>query len=126
MGVEPLDLAAASAGQSQEDIERQKLRMACKMEILDFFNGYSTAVGKMTAEQTKMLLAKLHGSGASTGDDLAGAVRKCEQEREDQLQEWSVKSQKFDDKQTIQRRLRQVNDLCNKAFDVNDEEDPML
>merc|ERR1740121_3437346 len=94
------------------------------MEILDFFNGYSTAVGKMTAEQTKLLLAKIQGGGA--GDDLAGAVQQCEQQRVEQAQEWTVKSQKVDDQQNIQRRLQQVNDLCNKAFDVDDEEELML
>jgi len=123
-GVQPLDLATASAGQGKDDIERQKLRVACKMEILDFFNGYSTAVGKMTAEQTKLLLAKIQGGGA--GDDLAGAVQQCEQQRVEQAQEWSAKSQKVDDQQNIQRRLQQVNDLCNKAFDVDDEEELML
>merc|ERR1712190_501666 len=45
---------------SKEELEKQKLRVACKMEILEFFNGYSNSGGKMSAEQTKLLLDKLH------------------------------------------------------------------
>merc|ERR1719506_2148166 len=31
-----------------EEMERQKLRLACKIETLSFLNGYHNAVGKMT------------------------------------------------------------------------------
>merc|ERR1740117_1044730 len=41
-------------------MERQKLRVACKMETLAFLNGYHSAVGTMTIDQKASLLAKLH------------------------------------------------------------------
>jgi hypothetical protein len=49
------------ANHSKEDLERQKLRVACKMEMVDFFDAYNNNVSKMSAEQTSALLAKLHG-----------------------------------------------------------------
>jgi len=101
--------------QSQQDIDQQKMRVACKMEILGFFNGYSNAVGKMTAEQTKLLLEKLH-SGLDS-DGLSETVQQCEHERDQQRQEWSNKSHQMEDPHSIQRRLQQVNDFCNKAFE---------
>jgi hypothetical protein len=54
---------------SKEDLDRQKLRVACKMEMLDFFNGYASNVNKMSVDQTKALLHKLHG-----GMDVANAA----------------------------------------------------
>lgn len=100
---------------AKEDLEEQKLRLACKMEILDFFNGYHNAIGKMTAEQTKLLLTKLHSGLDSSG--LSETVQQCENERNKQRQEWCEKSQQVEDAQSVQRRLQQVNDLCNKAFE---------
>jgi len=47
-----------------EEMERQKLRVACKMETLAFLNGYHNAMGKMTMEQKAALLAQLHQSKA--------------------------------------------------------------
>jgi hypothetical protein len=59
---QPRSLSAPSIPRAtKEDLDRQKLRVACKMEMLDFFNGYSKNVNKMTADQTKALLHKLHG-----------------------------------------------------------------
>jgi len=43
-----------------EEMERQKLRVACKMETLAFLNGYHNAMGKMTMEQKASLLEQLH------------------------------------------------------------------
>lgn len=108
-----LDLSATNKA-TKEDLDKQKLRIACKMEILQFFNGYSSAVGKMTAEQSKMLLAKLQKGSDET--ELADAMQKFELQREDQLRQWAEK-QRVDDEQSIQRRLKQVNDFCNKAFE---------
>jgi hypothetical protein len=48
-------------GPSKEDLDRQKLRVACKMEMLDFFNGYAKNLNKMNVDQTKDLLMKFHG-----------------------------------------------------------------
>lgn len=108
-----LDLSATR--NTKEELEKQKLRVACKMEILDFFNGYSKAVGKMTADQTKILLSKLH-SSADEGN-LTTTMQQLEQQQYEHLAEWSEKSAKVDDQQSIQRRLRQVNDLCNRVFE---------
>lgn len=99
---------------TKEDLDKQKLRIACKMEILDFFNGYSNAVSKMSAEQTKMLMAKLH--KGSDDAELADAMQKFEQQREQQLKDWAERQQ-VDDQQSIQKRLKQVNDFCNRAFE---------
>lgn len=110
----------AAARQRREEAEKQKLRLACKMEILDFFNGYSKSIGKVTAEQTRMLLAKLH--GGSEVDALS-----CEQpaEGEGELgveetpQEFAGGLQ-AEEQQSVQQRLQQVNDMCNKVFEETD------
>lgn len=57
----PRPLPETPTRASPEDLEKQKLRVACKMEMLDFFNGYAKNIGKMSADQTKALLVKLHG-----------------------------------------------------------------
>lgn len=51
-----------SAPLAPEEMERQKLRVACKMETLAFLNGYHNAMGKMSMEQKAALLAQLHQS----------------------------------------------------------------
>eukprot|EP00439_Symbiodinium_sp_Y106_P042420 s322_g5.t1 len=45
-----------------EDLDRKRTRLACKMDILDFFRGYRKAVHKLTADQQKVLQANLHGA----------------------------------------------------------------
>lgn len=58
-----LGLSASPGAQAPqmppEEMERQKLRVACKMETLAFLNGYHSAVGKMSNEQKADLLSKL-------------------------------------------------------------------
>lgn len=100
------------SARNPDDIEKQKLRVACKMEIVDFFNGYSSSLDKMTAEQTKILLSKLH--TGSNDAELAEIVQQCDDERQQLLNESEAK---VDDQQSIHRRLQKVNDLCNKAFE---------
>lgn len=100
--------------QPKDDVEKQKLRVACKMEILDFFKGYSSTVEKMTEGQTKALLAKLHGCTDRTNS--AGVVQQCGEQPEQQLHEWEQHAEQVEDDQSIQGRLQQVNDFCNKAF----------
>lgn len=111
---EPEPRSEKASGSTREELEKQKLRVACKMEILEFFNGYSKAIGKMTTDQTKVLLSKLHSSDEGK---LSSTLQEMDTQREQHQQEWSEKSAKVDDEQSIQRRLRQVNDLCNKVFD---------
>jgi len=72
------------------------------MEILDLFNGYSKSLGKMTAEQTKVLLAKLHG-GADEADTTVDHQSNAPCQEGEQS--------------SIQKRLRHVNDLCNRVFE---------
>lgn len=98
----------------KEELQRKKLRVACNMEIVDFFSGYSKAVNRLTQEQVKLLNSKLRSRSDDT--DLAVALEELDQKRERQILEWSEKSRKIDDEQSIQRRLRQVNELCNKLF----------
>lgn len=58
---------------SKEDTEnKQRLRIQCKMQMVDFFSGYQCNVNKMSVEETKALLAKLHG-GLHSGNDLVDA-----------------------------------------------------
>lgn len=83
---------------SEEELEKQRIRVACKMDILDFFHGYRKVVNKLTEEQQKVLHANLHGSGFRMEDD--DAVKDASQDTE-----------------SIQDRLQRVNDTCNKVFD---------
>lgn len=99
-----------------EELEKQKMRVACKMEILDFFKGYSQDVSKMTEQQKRQLLAKLNGGAPE--QDLADSLHTFEQQRQQKVEEWIHKSQVVEDEHTIHKRLAQVNDLCNKAFDA--------
>lgn len=112
-----LALEFEAGSSSAEELEKQKLRVACKMEILDFFNGYSMASGKMSAEQTKQLLAKLHNKGSGDGHPAAPSKR-CDQEREEYAEEQNERPEEQADggHESVQRRLQQVNDLCNKAM----------
>lgn len=82
---------------SEEELEKQRIRVACKMDILDFFHGYRKVVNKLTEEQQKVLHANLHGSGNSM--EVDGAGRDMSQEPE-----------------SIQDRLQRVNDDCNRVF----------
>eukprot|EP00930_Biecheleria_cincta_P071810 TRINITY_DN5926_c0_g1_i1.p1 TRINITY_DN5926_c0_g1~~TRINITY_DN5926_c0_g1_i1.p1 ORF type:complete len:705 (+),score=161.83 TRINITY_DN5926_c0_g1_i1:27-2117(+) len=88
-----------------EDLEKQRMRLACKMEILDFFNGYSNSVKKLTSEQKKVLHAKLHGVRADFPEDCQGDESN-EDDRDDS----------FHEEPSLQDRLQQVNEQCNRVF----------
>eukprot|EP00933_Yihiella_yeosuensis_P082869 TRINITY_DN96876_c0_g1_i1.p1 TRINITY_DN96876_c0_g1~~TRINITY_DN96876_c0_g1_i1.p1 ORF type:complete len:776 (-),score=148.73 TRINITY_DN96876_c0_g1_i1:82-2409(-) len=103
------------AGQCAEDVEQQKRRVASKMQILDFFNGYKSAVGKMTADQTKILLSKLHTQADEA--TLSQAMSQFQQQTDETLQEFTENFNDVESEQSIQGRLRQVNDFCNKVFE---------
>lgn len=78
-----------------QDLEKQKMRVKCKMELMDFFNGYGKAVNKLTKQQQKVLQAQLQGSSQVDADD-----------------------DEFDEEQpSVSNRLQQVNDMCNKVFE---------
>jgi len=103
------------APETEDELEEQRQRVASKMQMLDFFNGYGKSVKKMTADQTaKVLLASMqqnrdqrHGR---PGEQKNG---KAEEQREAGL-----------DGPSIQGRLQQVNDQCNKVFEEADLEEP--
>lgn len=104
---------AGLAAHGAEDLEQQKLRVASKMQILEFFNGYNKAVGRMTAEQTKILLSKLH-SSCSVREAIQNSDSFDQESQHHALQE---RAERLEDEQSIQQRLQQVNDLCNKVFE---------
>lgn len=85
---------------SSEELERQRDRVACKMDILDFFHGYRKVVNKLTEEQQKVLRANLHGSGFNI---------EVEDSVADVPSETGAPS--------IQDRLQKVNDTCNRVFE---------
>lgn len=94
---------------SYDEAQRQKLRIACKMQMVDFFNGYSSNINQMSADQASSMLTKLHGNGSDpTG--LAVTMMECGEEQA---------SEQADNKQSIHRKLQQVSDLCNQMFEVS-------
>jgi len=94
------------------DLTKQKLRLACKMEILNFFKGYSSSVNNMTAQQTTELLAKLNSAGAG-GFAAASFI---DQEQGEDFQEQGEQSFSVDAEPSIQERLEHLNATCNRAF----------
>lgn len=133
---------------SQEDLERQKLRVACKMEMLDFFNGYASNIGRMNVDQTKALLAKLHGdldvantaypvgrsgppssgrpspsAGQHSPDGAAMFAPPPGNEGAGE-EDGRAGAAPFlgwpaeGDEFSVRDRLQQINDDCNKAFDT--------
>lgn len=107
--------AAGDLSTDPEEIEKQKLRVACKMQILNFFDGYNGAVKKMTKDQTKLLLDNMNGRTPGIGTEV---VQNCEMEREATIREWTERSQQMDDRTNIEQRLREVNEMCNGFFDT--------
>ena len=57
--------AEARTKSKQEELEKLKQRLACKMEIVNFYGGCCEAFGKMTAAQNKQLQRKLQSCSAS-------------------------------------------------------------
>lgn len=116
---------------SQEDLEKQKLRLACKMEMLDFFNAYRNPMTKMSAEQTKLLLAKLHGGEAAGGAHAEAEEQSSggEDESQEDAEEPAGPSLGAPPKPSVHERLQQFNDACNRAFEVEqdrEEEDASM
>jgi len=110
----------------KQELERQKLRLACKMEILDLFKGYRNPIGTMSVGQTKALLAKLHGMS-----DEAGVLAAHQQGEEDGMQDEEAHvtfhqytstevSSVGEQSGTVIGRLQEANDVCNRAFQVED------
>lgn len=101
--------AGAARATGPEDIETAKMRLACKMEIFGFFNGYSKAISSMTPQQTKELLAKLNSKSLVDPAKMPRASLE-----EEALQSDAPES--VEGAQTIQERLQQVNEMCNQVF----------
>jgi len=117
--------------QAQDRLDKQKMRLACKMEMLDFFNAYRSPITKMTAEQTRLLLAKLHGDVEEQAGGVAEAARRGgraeaewpgEGERGEELPEGSPTAC-GEQPGSIQQRLQQFNDACNRAFEIDEDPD---
>lgn len=70
------------------DLERQRVRLACKREVLDFFSSCAESVERMNREQTKLMMQKLNHTQPHEGA-LAHVVQRCGQEREQLLQTWA-------------------------------------
>lgn len=95
-----------------EDVEKQKMRIACKMEILGFYDGYRGALGKMTKEQNKKLASKL---SSGDKDAVTDAVKQLNRDRQSQLDEWS---QKAENQKSVHRRLKLINEFYSENFDA--------
>jgi len=98
-----------------DEMEKQKLRVACKMETLAFLNGYHSAVGKMTMDQKASLLATLQ-SSKSVKPKAALGTSLVLSEAENQRAEFN-EEEDF----SIHQRLLHVNEKCNEAFDFEAE-----
>merc|ERR1719161_60723 len=105
--------AEARTKSKQEELEKLKQRLACKMEIVNFYGGCCEAFGKMTAAQNKQLQRKLQSCSASDlqkkGDCLDKVVGQFGEEREQQIRNWNKKA---DDPTGVQRRLARLNEFC--------------
>lgn len=95
-----------------EDMEKQKMRLACKMEILGFYEGYRGALGKMTASQNKKLAKRLT-SGSE--EAVVDAMHQFNQERQSQLQEWEAKAE---NQESVHRRLKLINEFCTDNYEL--------
>jgi len=73
-----------------ESIEKQKARLANKMELLSVFHSYHNKVENMSADQLQSLLKQLHGSKDAEESPSRGMK--------------------------VQRRLRQIDRVCNGLF----------
>jgi len=95
-----------------EEMERQKLRVACKMETLAFLNGYHNAVGKMTPEQKATLLAQLHQGKSKAVKPRAGPCVPA-----DGCPERSARSERSEHSQRSERSEReQCSGAAQPAF----------
>lgn len=56
---------------SPKEVEKRKLRLACKMEIVSFYGGCCDALGNMTKKQNKALESKLRSSDPGAQIDVA-------------------------------------------------------
>jgi len=105
----------------KQELERQKLRLACKMEIL---LGYRNPVGEMSVDQTKALLARLHGMSDEDEADVYAAHEQGEQDEEagGTFQQFPTTdlSSVGEQNGTVIGRLQEANDFCNRAFEVVD------
>eukprot|EP00928_Gymnodinium_smaydae_P012880 TRINITY_DN14702_c0_g1_i3.p2 TRINITY_DN14702_c0_g1~~TRINITY_DN14702_c0_g1_i3.p2 ORF type:complete len:296 (-),score=95.73 TRINITY_DN14702_c0_g1_i3:80-967(-) len=89
----------------------QKKRIACKMEVLDFFKAYSSGRKKASADETAALLTKLHKSmfgeadASSLAEDALGADPAAFAALDGAAPAGSV-----------QQRLQQVTSMADMAF----------
>lgn len=98
-----------------EEYEKQKQRLAAKMEMVNFYGGCCSAFGKMTAAQNKELIRKLRTADGKE-EELGAVVGQFGQEREAQIQNWVKKKAAQDAKgtnpRTVKRGLSRLSDFC--------------
>eukprot|EP00927_Polykrikos_kofoidii_P050543 TRINITY_DN44441_c0_g1_i1.p1 TRINITY_DN44441_c0_g1~~TRINITY_DN44441_c0_g1_i1.p1 ORF type:complete len:693 (+),score=129.10 TRINITY_DN44441_c0_g1_i1:77-2155(+) len=111
------------SGDGENDDESTKQRIACKMQMLDMFNGYKAAARNLTATQAKSLLAKLQQQGTNNSGQGDEGMDDQGEDYEDEAGYQHGENQDYEDQeeygpQSIHERMRQVNDDCNRAFKV--------
>jgi len=93
----------------EEEIEQQKMRLAYKMQVIDFFKGYTGKVNRMTADQSKALLRSLHssaGSSARPGQSRDEPPTPVQEPREAEAEELTHGS--------VHARLQQASEMCSR------------
>mmetsp|Transcript_76029 Transcript_76029/g.180936 ORF Transcript_76029/g.180936 Transcript_76029/m.180936 type:complete len:665 (+) Transcript_76029:97-2091(+) len=93
----------------EEEIEQRRLRLAYKMEVIDFFKGYSGKVNKMTAEQSKVLLRNLNSSASTSA------------KRGESRDEAPGRDPNEAERHSVHARLQEANELCNRIVAGDDE-----
>lgn len=129
------------AAETQDDPEKARLRLACKMQMLDFFKGYSSNGKGMSVGQVEQLLAKLN-TGPSAGAGAPGGVARNSDGDFDDTGDWEEPgvegfgatarrsfgaggelSASFASggleggDRSIQQRLQHVSEMCNRVFE---------
>lgn len=107
-------LTARTAEVSEEELEKQKLRVACKFEVLNFFSGYQSNVEKLQPDEMRMLLAKLQGIGPASAAVSSNATPAARTEPRGPPRPLLPPQA---EEPSLQQRLQTINDSCNKAFD---------
>lgn len=104
-------MGMAMACPSEKDLENQKRRIATKMQFLDIFNGYGKDERSASIGQAKALLSQLQDPTVLAqeqdddyGDEYGG-------------QDEHAGGGGYPPQQSIEARLREMNDSCNLAFE---------
>lgn len=108
---------------SGQDIMKQKLRLACQMQMLDLFSGKN--VNNMSAQQAHALLSRLKGGFTPSDQDGGAPAEEAEDFGADGTADETLFAASGGVPCSIEQRLHEVNDMCNRVFE-DDMEDPDL